>query len=621
MSIPVPQALHLASQLLQRGQLREAETVCRQILAADPRQPGALHLLGLIAHRQGNHAAAVDFLQRALRIKPAADIHAHLGLVHQSRHDPAAAAAAFRHALALQPDNARYAGWLGMTLLQCGQREEGVALLVTALAALPEQVEFNAALGQAWQAQEKYPEAAACYRRVLQARPEASDIQNNLGVVLTMLGQTTEAQRCFRTAVAQGLPDLQAHSNLLLALSADDSCTLAAYLAEARRYGERASARARPFNSWAVDRGERAPRPLRVGVLSGDLRSHPVGYFFESMLEHSDPARVQWHAWVTKDRADALTERIRPRFAGWRSIAGLGDEAAAKLIHDDAPHILLDLAGHTSNTRLPVFAWRPAPVQAAWLGYFASTGVKEMDYLVADRLSVPENERSNYSERICYLPDTRLCFTAPAAEEAGDVAELPALARGHVTFGCFQNLNKVNDRVLALWARVLAAVPGSRLRVQSRGAATEEARAPLLARFAAAGIGADRVLIAEPGSRPAYFAAHAEVDMILDTFPYPGGTTTCEALWMGVPTLTLPGHTLLSRQGAQLMTAAGLPDWIARDEADFVPRAAAICADLPQLALLRAGLRAQVARSPLMDAPRFAAALTDALERMWRGED
>lgn len=609
-------ALKAAAHLLQQGKLREAEAICRQALASDG--AAALHLLGVIVHRQGRHAEAAKLIDRAIRAHPTAEMHAHLGFVRQAQREIAGAIDSFRRAYELQPDDARHAGWLGMALAQAGRPRDAIPLLERAQAELPSQIEFSAALGQAYQAEDDYLRAAACYRRVLAARPDAADILNNLGVVLKMLGETDEALACYRRAVELGLPNLQAHSNLLLTLSGDAACTPDEYLAEARRYGERASARATPFTSWRVERGEQEPRPLRVGIVSGDLRSHPVGYFLESVLAASDPARIEWHAFVTKDREDAVTARLRRHLASWQSIAALDDRTAATLIHDTAPHVLVDLSGHTSNTRLPVFAWRPAPVQVAWLGYFASTGVREIDWLLADAVSVQPGEERFYSERVMRLPDTRLCFTAPGDDEAGPVAPLPALANGHVTFGCFQNLNKVNDAVLTSWARVLLAVPGARLRVQSRGAAAPETRAPLLARFAAAGIPVERVTIAEPGARAAYFAAHAEVDFILDTFPYPGGTTTCEALWMGVPTLTLAGQTLLARQGAQLLTAAGLPDWIATDVDDYIARAAGFCADLPRLAQLRSGLRAQVAQSPLMDAPRFAAALTAALYRAWR---
>jgi protein O-GlcNAc transferase len=294
----------------------------------------------------------------------------------------------------------------------------------------------------------------------------------------------------------------------------------------------------------------------------------------------------------------------------------LHDEASARLIHADGVHVLLDLAGHTGYNRLPVFAWKPAPVQVSWLGYFATTGMAEMDYLLADRVGVPESQQQNFTETVWYLPDTRLCFTAPAAAVA--VAPLPALQSGHITFGCFQNLSKVGDEVLAAWGKIFAALPGARLRWQSKQLGDAAVAQQQRSRLREHGIDAARVSLHGSASREAYLAAHAEVDLVLDTFPYPGGTTTCEALWMGVPTVTLAGDTLLSRQGASLLAAAGLDDWVATNVKDYIAKAIAMANDTPKLMTLRKGLREQVNTSPLFDAKRFAKNFEDALWGMWQ---
>jgi predicted O-linked N-acetylglucosamine transferase (SPINDLY family) len=222
-----------------------------------------------------------------------------------------------------------------------------------------------------------------------------------------------------------------------------------------------AKARA-PFTQW---QSGAPPGKLRVGWVSGDMRNHPVGYFLESLLTHLDTSRFDLVAYPTLPLQDELTARLKPRFAAWRPLFALGDEAAAGLIQADGIDVLLDLSGHTANNRLPVFAWRPAPVQASWLGYFATTGVAEMDYLIADAAGVPQASRGHFSEDVWQLPGTRLCFSPPHPAPA--VSALPALANGGITFGCFQNMGKVNDAVLSLWASVLAGVPGARLRWQS----------------------------------------------------------------------------------------------------------------------------------------------------------
>jgi predicted O-linked N-acetylglucosamine transferase (SPINDLY family) len=296
---------------------------------------------------------------------------------------------------------------------------------------------------------------------------------------------------------------------------------------------------------------------------------------------------------------------------------GLSDEAAARLIHSDEVHILLDLSGYTRYNRLPVFAWKPAPVQVSWLGYFATTGVAEMDYLLADEVGVPEAQRQQFTETVWYLPDTRLCFTAPKADLA--VSPLPALSNDLITFGCFQNLTKLGDEVLATWGIIFAVLPKARLRMQCKQLREPLQVKKLLQRLQRFGIDPARVVTHGSANREAYLAAHAEVGLILDTFPYPGGTTTCEALWMGVPTLTLAGNNLLARQGASLLTAAGLEEWVAKNKEEYIANAIALASNRPKLSALRAGLRQQVLESPLFDAQRFARNFEDAVWEMWQG--
>jgi predicted O-linked N-acetylglucosamine transferase (SPINDLY family) len=385
-------------------------------------------------------------------------------------------------------------------------------------------------------------------------------------------------------------------------------------LDEARKYGQTVSEKVDiRFTSWqCADKPDR----LRVGMVSGDLRNHPVGYFLESLLAELNPARIDLVAYPTDAYSDALTARIQPNFSMWKPLVGMNDKDAANLIHADGVHVLLDLSGHSRHGRLPVFAWKPAPVQAAWLGYFATTGVAEVDYLLADPVGVPNDHQKNFTEKIWYLPETRLCFSPPATDLP--VAPLPALKSGYTTFGCFQNMAKVDDNVLAVWSEILAALPETRLRWQCYQLGDPAIAKQLVPRLQKQGINPEQVTLHGSTSREAYLAAHSEVDMILDSFPYPGGTTTCEALWMGVPTLTLAGDTLLARQGASLMTAAGLEDWIATSKKDYINHAVALASDMHQLSVLRARLREQVRTSPLFDAPRFARNFEDALWGMWQ---
>ncbi|WP_459872602.1 O-linked N-acetylglucosamine transferase, SPINDLY family protein, partial [Endothiovibrio diazotrophicus] len=322
------------------------------------------------------------------------------------------------------------------------------------------------------------------------------------------------------------------------------------------------------------------------------------------------------HAYNSRWLDDALSRRLRPAFAGWRSIEPLSDEQAARLIHQQGIDLLLDLSGHTSRNRLPLFAWRAAPVQASWLGYSATTGMSEIDWYVTDGVRAPQGVDDHYSEGVWRLPHIRMSLAPPALAPA--VTGPPALRSGAITFGSFQRLTKITGEVVAVWSEVLSRVPGSRLRLQCGALAEEAVREGLLTRFAAHGIGRERLLLLPAECREAYLEAHGEVDLILDTFPYPGGTTTCEALWMGVPTLTLAGATETSRNGASQLVCAGLGEWVADSREAYVAKALAFAGDLPGLQALRAGLRERVAHSPLFDQAGFARDLADALHAMVR---
>ena len=565
--------------LLNAGRHAELESRARLLLEQYPDSGFVWELLGMSLQTQGKDGLAA--MQRATELLPDnAAAYSNLGAIFKSRSRLAEAEASLRRALELKPDLAEAHNNLGATL----------------------------------QMQSRFTEAKASYRKALEFKHDYAEAHSNLGNVLQYIGQLDGAVANYRCALGLKLDYADAHSNLLFTMNYTAGHPLSDRMAEARRYGSMVAKKVTSkFSAWHC---AECPERLRVGLVSGELLDHPVGYFLECLLAQFDPVRIELIAYPTGRMVSALTARIKPHFVAWKPLTGLSDEAAARLIHADGIHLLLDLSSHTANNRLPVFAWKPAPVQVSWLGYFATTGVAEMDYLLADEVGVPESQRSHFTETVWYLPDTRLCFTPPDA--APPVSPLPALKNNYLTFGCFQNMSKAGDDVLAAWATILAALPNARLRWQCKQFGDLTVAEQLVKRLRRHNIDPARVALHSFASREKYLAAHAEADLLLDTFPYPGGTTTCEALWMGVPTLTLAGDTLLARQGASLLTAAGLEDWVASSVADYVDKAIRLASDLPKLAVLRAGLREQVKASPLFDAPRFACNLENALWGMWQ---
>jgi predicted O-linked N-acetylglucosamine transferase (SPINDLY family) len=608
-------------------------------------EPGSAEafLVQAATHHQAGRLAEAERLYRAVleRLPDSADAHHNLGVLFmQSRRPVDEALRHFRLAWECDPAHPQYGLSLARALAHAGRAEEARRLLSAdadthatlgnslaaqgrldaaianyrrALELQPGHAAAYVALGQILASRRRLDEAEALCRQMIAALPTSFEAHRDLGVILAMQGRVSDAAASCRHAVQLRPDDPGVRSALLFNLGYVADATPQALLAEAQAYGRVATRRAAgAFDSWAC---APAPERLRVGLVSADLCEHPVGYFLESILAGAQGGRIEWRAYPTQPSDDALSRRLRDCVSGWHCIDGLPDGDAARRIHDDGNHVLLDLSGHTARNRLPVFAWRPAPVQASWLGYFATTGVEQMDYLLADRTGVPPTLQDQFTETIWYLPDTRLCFTPPRTDLP--VAPLPALRRGFITFGCFQALAKLNDDVVSLWSRILSACGGSRLRIQAASLTDSRASAALLERLRARGIDPARVELHGAMARGDYLAAHADVDLLLDTFPYPGGTTTCEALWMGVPTVTLAGGTMLARQGASLLCAAGLGEWVAQTRDDYVAIACAMAGDVARLAGLRARLREQVGLSPLVDAGRFARHLEDALWGMW----
>ncbi|HEX6114355.1 MAG TPA: hypothetical protein VFZ10_18810, partial [Geminicoccaceae bacterium] len=354
---------------------------------------------------------------------------------------------------------------------------------------------------------------------------------------------------------------------------------------------------------------------LRVGLVSADFDRHPVGYLIEPLLAAADPAEVHFVCYSGVGEEDDLSARLKRRSAAWRSTLGMSDRAMADLVRADGIDILIDLAGHTAANRLPVFGLEPAPVQVSWIGYPCTTGLRAIGYALMDEATVPAGAERWFVERVVHLPETRFCYAPP--EYAPPPGPPPMLAHGRVTFGSFNNLCKVTPEVVRLWARVLEAIPGARLILKWKTLADPETRARYRRWFAAEGTDPARVELRAASPHPQMLAEYADVDVALDPFPYSGGITTLEALWQGVPIVTLPGMRPVSRQTLGFLRNLGRAEWVARDPDDYVRISVGLASDPQALAAIRRTQRARMAASPLCDAPRFARHFEAALRALW----
>lgn len=525
----------------------------------------------------------------------------------------ASAETAARMLVAREPAN--LFGWkaLGAVLQQTSRPAEAAECYKKALTLNPDDEDSLVNLGQLLGGDGQFALGMACVRKALQANPHSTAGLTTLGELLCRVGRVQEALSCFRTAADHGSG--QACQRLLFTLL---YVAPEALRPEAERYGRLLAAQARPFTRWhcatPVANGP-FPRPLRVALLSGDLYDHAVSHFLRAVLPKLDTSRIRLLAFSSRGEAqeDAISAELKRSCAEWHTIGTLSDEQAAALLHSRGVHMALDLCGHSRDTRLPVLAWRPAPVQAAWCA-FATSGLAAVDAVFADADSLPPEAEAHFTEAVVRLP-TRLCFAPPPAIA---VQPLPALRIGVLTFGCFQNMEKLRPPMLQLWQAILQALPTARLRIQNAAMRHASLREALAASLAAMGMDLSRVELAGPAPRMEYLQAYNEVDCCLDTFPYTGCTTSCEALWMGVPTVTLAGNTLVSRQGVSLLRAVGLDDWIAASPAHYVDIAVQLGGRIAELAELRAHLRERFMASPVLDADAYARQFTAALEQLWQ---
>jgi len=526
------------------------------------------------------------------------------------------AAERFARAVTLRPDHARAHLNLGAVLKDMGRLEDSIVHSRRALALNPDYPEAMCNLGIALSLLGRPLEAAPVLKQALARRARFVEAHIGLGMTLCSLGDLKGAEDELRRALVIDPDSLDARTILIFALNYQPGSPSKLLLDEARGFGAVVARQATPFEQWSnvPDPGRR----LRVGFVSGDFCQHPVAQFLEHVLEtlKTDQGhRLELVAYHTRPYSDAFTQRLRGHFSVWRDVAKYEDEALAEQVREDAIDILIDLSGHTSHSRLPMFAWKPAPVQMTWLGYLATTGVSAIDYLLADPLVLPEALEGAFTERIVRMPKSYLCFTQP--EHDAPVAALPALTEGAVTFGSFNNFNKLNEVVLDLWARILREVPDSRLLIKTRQLADPKMQERVASFFAERGVAADRLRLFGHVSPEAHLAMYGQVDIALDPFPYPGITTTVEALWMGVPVLSLAGDSFMGRQGVGLLTHVGLEDWIAADTDDYLRRAVRHAADLQALGQVRSELRARLQASPVFDRKGFAADFEAVLRQVW----
>lgn len=638
--------------LMNSGHDDQAIMRLRQVLEHDPAHKEAGFLLGAVLQRQGDSQTALDIFTRFLELYPDdiqlrmgragclsnvglngtasaefyailemepghVDAHFQLGATSRIEGNLAQAIIWFERTLELAPERTDAMLRLADAHLSAGRPEVGIEVLKRAIAIEPESTDLNAMLGICYAAAKDLDNSIEAYHRTLELTPDNVATLNNLGLGYISLGRSDEAVECFRRALEitpVSNETAAIASNLYFAAHYQLDITPQELLEMQLTFENHLQVRPKGAPYIHKNKPDR-DRPLRVGYVSYDFMQHPVGFFVSSVIVRHDPSQVISYCYSTRAHEDRITWFIKANTKHWRRVVGVKPAAFAALIEDDEIDILIDLGGHTAGNHLPVFALKPAPVQATWAGYIGTTGLSTMDYLIADRYQVPPEFDQFHSETTIRLPHDYICYEPPTFAPA--VGPLPVLRNGHIIFGCFSNPAKINDRELGVWAKILHQVPGSVLRLRYANMTVKLNADRIHGGFARHGIEAERVWLEPGGSGGSMFEGYNNVDIGLDTFPYSGGLTTCEAMWMGVPVVTCPGNRFESRHCFSHLSNAGLTETIAWTFDDYVRIAVELANDIPRLSQLRGTLRARMASSPLCDSDGFARDLETAYRGMW----
>jgi predicted O-linked N-acetylglucosamine transferase (SPINDLY family) len=608
--------MNLGNVYRDQGKLGEALEAYQSAIRIRPDHAAAWNNMGNALRESGRLAEAVDAYQRALQLQPGLfETYTFLGNALRDLGQLEAAAAAHRQALTRNP---RFVGAylnLGAVLHDLQKPDEAIAAYQQALRVQPDAAEVLINLNHALRDVGRIDEAVAAGRRAVELLPNVPAAHNNLGTSLMHQGLIEQAVASFREALRLRPAFHETHRNLLFALHYRTRWDPETVLREHQAFDQIHAAPLWKEPTFTLH--DRSPeRRLRIGYVSPDFRDHPVGRFMRPIFEHRDRVNFELFLYSNGAPRDAVQDQLRGLCDHWHEVSALGDEPLDALIREHGIDILVDLAGHTSGTRILAFARKPAPVQVTYLGYPSTTGLRAIDYRITDALADPPGSEAHSTEKLVRLPGCFLCFHPPAG--APDVAP-PVDSAGHITFASFNNFAKVAPESVEMWTRILQAVPHSRLLIKSRGLGDAATAVIVREAFAAAGADVSRIEIRshERAFRD-HLAAYNQVDIALDTFPYNGTTTTCEALWMGVPVVTLSGQTHASRVGRSLVTAAGFSEWIAQDRERYVDLAQELASDIQRLRDLRQTMRSRLLASPLCDTPLFTRRIESAFRSMWR---
>ncbi len=587
----------------------------KRLTQKNPNETESWKQLGLACIRNSQNEEALRALEHASSLNDSdAEIHAWLSMVYNAVNRLTLAKESAEKALTIDPYNVKALTQLARIEFDSSRFSKALSYLEKAEQYEPNNEVLIFTKGKALGAMSRYDEAQALFQKLVQRDPNNLHYWNELGIVQRDLGDLKEAERSFRKAMTCGSSPIP-FANLITGIHYDPAQRHDAIAAICREWQGRFGVKSPP--SRPVPKDLTPSRQLRIGLLSDGFRQHPVGNMVIEALENTSPQEAEFYFYTTNLSSDPLTKRFRKLASRWLDVKYTSDEEFAQQVRNDEIDILFDLAGHNAGTRSRAISMQPAPLIVKWVGgLINTTGVEAIDYLISDHIETPEVEDAHYTEKLIRMPDDYIVYARPLLVPS--LASLPAKKNGYITLGCFNNPTKLNGELFSHWANIMQQLPNSRLLLKGKPYTSEEFCERIYNHFEQVGIERDRLILEGPSPHHKFLAAYNRVDIALDTWPYSGGLTTCEAFLMGVPVVSLPGPTFAGRHSATHLVNAGMPELVVNSWEEYQERVLELASDLDSLSTIRQHLRDVLLQSPVCDGPRFAKHFMRAMRAIWQ---
>ena len=610
----IKKTFDLAVKNHKENNFQEAEKSYKEILKIKPDHFESIFLLGSLFISTGNFNTSIKLLNQAISIRPNhAQSYNNLGITYKELGDFEKAKNYYQKAINIKPDFADAHNNLGVIFRSLKEFQKAIDCYKKAIKIKSDYTDAHYNLANLLDQINKHDEAIIFYEKAIQINPNYAPAYYNLGNVLTTLGDFKKAITCYQNAIKVKNDYLVAHNNLLFSLLYLDEVDSKFSLSQAKQF--RSSLNPIQENLLNKYKFNNNPKKLKIGFVSGDLREHPVGFFLLNTLKHLKDEKIELFAYSNSKKKDNFSTKLKSYFANWRIIEDQSNKDVINEIRNDGIHVLVDLSGHSEKNRLPIFINKPAPIQVTWMSYPATTGIPEIDYIIGDQYVTPKNEQEDFAEKIFELPDIWLCFSSPGTDIT--ISDPPMKKNGYITFGSFNNLLKINNKVISLWSKILKSIPKSKIFLKTHQLDNSYFKAKTIKKFKENGIDESLIILEGSSSRSKLLSSYDKVDIALDPFPYSGGVTSIEAIWMGVPVITKKGFRFISHTTESINHSVGMSDWIANDDDEYIEKCIKFSNNLKSIIDIRKNLRHKALKSPLFNSSLFSKHLSNGFWKMW----